>query len=273
MKAFELLEEWPVTTVSAAVLDTNGRHLHGPGAEQVLALASVTKPLTALATLVAVEEGLITLDSPVGPPRSTIRHLLGHASGLAPDQRRLMTEPGTRRIYSNAAFDVLGDAVGEQAQMPFGDYFHEALSPLGLESTVLSGSPAHGAVSSAADLLRVAEAILRPDGRFLDPTTIAEMCSPAFPDLPGILPGYGIQDPNSWGLGIEIRGSKAPHWTGSRNSPRTVGHFGRAGGFLWVDPEAGVAAVVLTDHDFGDWAIDRWPAFSDAVLSELLGQI
>jgi CubicO group peptidase (beta-lactamase class C family) len=269
MQAFDLLTAWPVNSLSAGVVDVSGAHVAGPGVDTAMALASVTKPLTALACLVAVEEGLIELDTAIGPPRSTTRHLLSHASGLAPDQRRLMTEPGTRRIYSNSAFEVLADFVGEQAEMTFDDYFHEALAPLELQSTVLRGSPAHGAVSSASDLMRVASAILRPDGRLLDPTTIEEMCAPAFPDLPGILPGYGIQDPNSWGLGIEIRGTKAPHWTGSLNSQRTVGHFGRAGGFMWIDLERGLAAIVLTDREFGDWAVDLWPNFSDAVIDEL----
>lgn len=269
MKAFDLLAEWPVTSVGAAVLGPGGQRLVGPGADLVLPLASVTKPLTALAVLVAVEEGIIELDDPAGPPRSSVRHLLAHASGMAPDQRRLLTEPGTRRIYSNAGFEVVADLVAARAEMAFVDYFHEALAPLALASTRLVGSPAHGAVGSARDLIEVAAAILWPDGMLLDPSTVSELCTPAFPDLPGVLPGYGLQDPNPWGLGVEIRGSKSPHWTGSVNSPRTVGHFGRAGGFCWVDPDAGVAVAVLTDRDFGDWALDRWPAFSDAVLAEL----
>ena len=55
---------------------------------------------------------------------------------------------------------------------------------------------------------------------------------------------------------------------GSSNSPRTFGHFGGAGTFLWVDPELALALVVLTDREFGDWALAAWPALSDAVVSE-----
>jgi len=88
----------------------------------------------------------------------------------------------------------------------------------------------------------------------------------AFPGLRGVLPGVGRMDPCDWGLGFEIRGRKSPHWTGSRNSPATFGHFGRSGTFLWVDPEAGLALVGLTDREFGPWALDAWPALSDAVL-------
>jgi CubicO group peptidase (beta-lactamase class C family) len=88
----------------------------------------------------------------------------------------------------------------------------------------------------------------------------------AFPGLVGVLPGFGRQDPNDWGLGPELRDHKSPHWTGSHNSPRTFGHFGQAGGFLWVDPEAGLACACLTDRPFGPWAAEAWPALADDVL-------
>ena len=95
----------------------------------------------------------------------------------------------------------------------------------------------------------------------------AEATTVQFPGLDGVLPGYGVQRPNDWGLGFELKDAKSPHWTGARNSPRTYGHFGQAGGFIWADPEAELALVVLTDRDFGEWALDPWPAVSDAVIS------
>src|SRR5436189_7271 len=98
--------------------------------------------------------------------------------------------------------------------------------------------------------------------------TLAEAATVQFPGLDGVLPGFGRQTPNDWGLGLELRDGKAPHWTGTRNSPRTFGHFGRSGTFLWVDPDAGVALACLTDLAFGDWARDAWPRLSDAVLSD-----
>src|SRR5699024_11483971 len=73
---------------------------------------------------------------------------------------------------------------------------------------------------------------------------------------------YGRQTPCPWGLGFEIHGEKKPHWMGE-NMPATVaGHFGQSGTFLWFAPEQGLAAVVLTDEPFGEWAKDRWPAFN-----------
>ncbi len=93
----------------------------------------------------------------------------------------------------------------------------------------------------------------------------------AYPDLAGILPGIGPQDPNEWGLGFEIRGYKTPHWTGRTNSPATFGHFGASGSFLWVDPAIGRSLLVLTDRNFGPWALDAWPPLADAVVAASLG--
>jgi CubicO group peptidase (beta-lactamase class C family) len=83
-----------------------------------------------------------------------------------------------------------------------------------------------------------------------------------------VLPGLGRMEPNDWGLTFELRDAKSPHWTGSRNSERTFGHFGASGTFLWVDPDAGLACAVLTERRFGDWAKEAWPVFSDEVLAD-----
>jgi CubicO group peptidase (beta-lactamase class C family) len=90
-----------------------------------------------------------------------------------------------------------------------------------------------------------------------------------FPGLVGILPGFGRMDPNDWGLAFELRDHKEPHWTSTRNSARTFGHYGASGTFLWVDPDAAVACAVLTDRDSRGWVAEAWPPFNDAVLAEL----
>lgn len=267
MHALSRIDTWPVGNAAAAVVGHDGvLATHGP-VDRPFPLASVTKPLAALACLVAVEEGAVDLDDPAGPPGSTVRHLLAHASGLAPDRRERAAEPGTRRIYSNAGFEVLGEHVQAASGMPFADYLHEAVCvPLGLGATVLAGSPAHAATSTVADLAVVAAELLRP--RLLHPDTLREATRVQFPGLAGVLPGFGRQVHNDWGLGMEIRDMKSPHWTGAHNSPATFGHFGRSGTFLWVDPRAGLACVVLTDEEFGAWAARAWPPFCDAVLAE-----
>jgi CubicO group peptidase (beta-lactamase class C family) len=226
--------------------------------------ASVTKLLTGLALLVALEEGTVDLDEPAGPPGSTLRHLLAHASGLPLDGAEPIAEPGRRRIYSNTGIEVATNLLEERAEMPFADYFRDAVvQPLGLAGR-LAGSPAHGYRGPLDDILALGRELLAP--RLVAPETLAEATAIQFPGLSGVLPGFGRMEPNDWGLTFELRDGKAPHWTGSLNAQSTFGHFGASGAFIWVDPEAGLACGVLTDQPFGDWAKEAWPALSDAIL-------
>ncbi|MFJ6566506.1 serine hydrolase domain-containing protein [Streptomyces sp. NPDC091292] len=279
MQSLALIENWPVPAAAAAVVRADGTvtGTRGPTSHR-FELASVTKPLAAYAALVAYEEGAIELDEPAGPEGSTVRHLLAHTSGLAYDEHRVTSAPGTRRLYSNAGFEVLGDHVAKATDIPFGEYLRQAvLEPLGMNATALEGvgSPARDGVSTVDDLVKFAAEVQAP--RLLDPRTVAEAMTVQYPGTKGVLPGYGHQNPNDWGLGFEIRDAKSPHWTGSASSPRTFGHFGQAGTFLWIDPEArwadgrgaGAACVALTDRVFGPWAVEVWPPFTDAVLAEL----
>jgi CubicO group peptidase (beta-lactamase class C family) len=265
--ALAQIDGWPVENKAAGVVDSGGTRKHG-AVDRVFRLASVTKLFTAMALLVAAEEGVLDLDEPAGPPGSTVRHLLAHASGLPFEGERPISKPGQRRIYSNTGFEQLGAFLAERAQMPFGEYLARAvLEPLRLAGMTLEGSPAAGLTSSLAELLAFARELMAPT--LVAPETLAEASSVSFPGLAGILPDFGRYEPLDWGLGFEIRDEKSPHWTGERNSPRTYGHFGGSVTFLWVDPEAGAACVCLTDRDFGQWAKEAWPAFSDAVLAEL----
>ena len=266
MQALRQVDEWPARRAAVAVVGPEGtRAVHGPR-ELPLRWASVTKLATALAALVAAEEGTIELDEPAGPPGSTLRHLLAHASGLAPDGLAPIASPAERRIYSNSGFELVAQAVEQAAEMPFADYLREAvLEPLGL-SAVLEGSPASGLVGPLDDLARLGQELLEPT--LVAPETLAEATEVAFPSLIGVLPGFGRMVPNDWGLGFELRDAKEPHWTGAHNSPGTFGHFGRTGTFLWVDPEARVALACLSDLTFGEWAREAWPRLSDAVLAE-----
>ena len=123
-----------------------------------------------------------------------------------------------------------------------------------------------GAVACVDDLVLFAGDLLRPVT--VSPQMHAEATSVQFPGLDGVVPGFGMQRPNDWGLGFEIRDGSPLHWTGGENSAGTYGHFGQTGTLLWVDPARDIALVVLTDRDFGDWAKPLWPALSDLVLAE-----
>jgi CubicO group peptidase (beta-lactamase class C family) len=260
-----LVAGWPAETVSAGVTDAKNTLGLAGDPEWFTRIASVGKLLVGAAALVALEEGAVDLDEPAGPEGSTVRHLLAHASGLAFDRDRSIAPPGRRRIYSNTGIERFADHLAARAGMPFEEYLRlGVLEPLEMADTQLRGSPAGAMLSTVSDLLIFCRELLAPT--LLTATTLAEATRPQFPDLAGVLPDVGRFDPNPWGLTFEIRDGKQPHWTGKRNSPETFGHFGGVSAFLWVDPSAELATVVLTDRPFGPWALEMWPAFSDSVL-------
>lgn len=264
------IEEWPVGAAAAAVIGPSGvLEAHGP-VDSPFPLASVTKPLAALAVLVAVEEEAVSLADPVAEtllPGATLRHLLAHASGVAPERPLRSFAPGYRRVYSNVGIELAADHVARACDISFPKYFTEALvGPLRMTGTTLPGSPARDGVSTVNDLAKVAHELLSPTG-LLSAPTLTDLATVQYPGLRGVLPGWGMRDPNDWGLGFEIRSEKTPHWTGTKNSPSTYGHFGQSGTFIWIDPQARLALVALTDRDFDEWARTAWPALSDAVLA------
>ncbi len=218
---------WPVGQGGTAVVSASGTACSwrpGTGPDDEFPVASVTKLLTTLATLAAVEGGHLGLDDPAsiaGQPVEgaaeaggiTVRHLLAHASGLPAG---LVDHPGGR------------------------------------------------AVTTLPDLARLARCLLDRGAPVVGPELFAEATSVQFPGLAGVVPGVGRFDPNDWGLGFELHDGKHPHWMGARRSPAAFGHFGGSGCFLWVDPRVEVAAAAVTDRPVDDgWIMDVWPAWSD----------
>jgi CubicO group peptidase (beta-lactamase class C family) len=265
MDALRQIDDWPVPFATAGVVTGDGAVATHGDSSRVVRLASVSKPIAALAVLVAAEEGVLDLDEPAGPPGSTVRHLLAHASGLPFEGAEPIAPPGRRRIYSNEGFRVLGAHLAERAEMPFADYVRAAVcEPLGIGLDP-EGDPGSGMHASLPDVLTFAAELLMP--RLVADETSAEMTSVQFPGLSGVLPDWGRFDPLDWGLGVQLN-TRPPSWMGAKTSPRTLGHFGGSGTFLWVDPEVRVACAALTNREFGDWAKSAWPALSEAVLAE-----
>ena len=289
MGALDLVEGWGAPDAAVAVVARGEAGVVAAVGDRAARSrwASVTKLATALAALVAVEEGTIGLDDPAGPPGSTVRHLLAHASGLAFDEDRVLARPGERRIYSNTGFETLAREVSDRADMAFERYLTEAvLEPLAMGETRLEDGTAagprgpnaaglRGPNAAAAGLVGPLEDMIRLTTELLEPTLVSAetfrlaTAEVAFPGLDGVLPGIGRFEPLDWGLGFELRDGKERHWTGRRNSPATFGHFGGSGSFLWIDPDAGLGCAVLSRREFDTWALEAWPALSDAVLAEL----
>ncbi len=270
MRALRLTKAWPADNVAVSVIRSGGSIESIGDQHRPFRLASIAKTITTWACLVAIEEGVVTLDQPVGQQGCTLRHLLCHAGGYGFDGQQPIARPERNRIYSNTGIEMAAETVADAAGMTFAEYLDEAvLHPLGMSATALHGSPAHQMRSTAADLTRFVLEVRTP--QLISPATAGEAITAQFPELNGVVPGVGRFAPCPWGLGFEVRGTKNPHWTGTINSASTFGHFGGAGTFMWVDPAVGVACLALTDRAFDEWADEAlrlWASFSDAVLAE-----
>jgi CubicO group peptidase (beta-lactamase class C family) len=263
--ALEHVRGWGADHAAVAVIGADGVVASVGDTAKVAEWASVTKLVTACAVLREVERGDVALDEAYGPPGATVRHLLAHAAGLGPEGAAPISPPERTRIYSNAGYDLLGELLEARSGQPISvDLENDILEPLGMTGTRLTGRASAGLHGPLDDLGRFGRELLRPS--LISQATLDVATTVVFPGLAGVLPGLGRFDPLDWGLGFELRDGKHPHWTGARNSPATFGHFGASGTFLWVDPVADLALACLTERPFGAWALEAWPALSDAVL-------
>jgi CubicO group peptidase (beta-lactamase class C family) len=269
--ALRQINEWGAEHAAAAVVRAEGAVAEHGDPAPMARWASITKLVVAYALLIAVEEGALDLDDPTEDESVTVRHLAAHAGGYGFEVGSpQIARPGTRRIYSNEGYLRLARALETATEMPIAEYVRRAVTePLGIRGELRddpSGAAAAGFRGSLTDLVALAREFLRPT--LVAPETLSEATTVQFHGLGGVLPGFGRWEPNDWGLGFELRDAKAPHWTGAYNSPRTYGHFGGSGTFLWIDPARDLALGVLTDREFGPWALEAWPRLSDSVLTE-----
>ena len=195
MDALRTIDEWGARTAVAGVTRAAREiSVHGPR-DVDLRWASVTKLLTGVALLVALEEGTVELDEPAGPPGSTLRHLLAHASGLPPDEGPPLMPPARRRIYSNYGIELAADLVADRSGIPFAEYFHASVvQPLALKGA-LHGSAAWGYRGPLDDLLTLGRELLAP--RLVAQETLDEATTIQFPGLAGVLPGWGVWNPTT----------------------------------------------------------------------------
>lgn len=115
-------------------------------ASSVFRVGSVTKMVTALAVLKLVEDGTISLSTPLdglepGGTVPTVGQALVHTAGLPKDMRppfRVAWEPGERAEYSNVGYALLARTVARAAGVPFTRYCaSEILEPRGLRHTTM----------------------------------------------------------------------------------------------------------------------------------------
>lgn len=263
----EFLSDWPVEHSGAAIVHGGSVTVEGD-IDRLFGLASVTKPIVAYAVLIAVEEGVFDLDTPLGPPGATVRDLLAHSSGIGFASTRPERRVRERRIYSSAGFEILASAIAAETEIPFPTYLEEAvLAPLGMARTRLAGSPGHGMESTVRDMVAFAQEVLDP--KLLHISTLTAALTPTFPELHGVVPGYGMFKPCPWGLGFELKGAKQPHWIADNMPADVAGHFGQAGTFFWVHRPTQRAMVALTERPFGPWAKPLWAETNAKVWAHL----
>jgi D-alanyl-D-alanine carboxypeptidase len=133
--------------------------------EHVFRLGSITKQFTGAAILMLAQEGSLTLDDPLtrffpdwpAGERVTIRHLLGHTSGIrsytgmqewAPTRRTDLSlpelvalfrdqpydfEPGERWLYNNSGYVLLGAIIEQLSGVSYADFVRtRVFEPLGM---------------------------------------------------------------------------------------------------------------------------------------------
>lgn len=147
-------------------------------------VASITKMGTALVTLMCVDDGLFTLDTPIRPllpqmPHSavldgmTVRQLLCHTSGLRdiPAMDKALREsasfdavlgadgvrgsaPGERMEYCNFGFGLLGCLLENVTGMCISELFQQRLfNPLGMRATLDASTLDEGCIMPISRVL------------------------------------------------------------------------------------------------------------------------
>lgn len=280
--------------------------------DTVFDLASLTKPLaTATSIMKLVEQGKLSLDEPVskqfpefaveGKAAITIRDLLVHRSGLIPDNAisdyadgpfkakerlfalKLSAPIGSKFMYSDVNFMVLGEVVARVSGQPLDEFSHcEVFAPLGMTETMylpteplrqraapteqragrwmqgevhdpraykLGGVAGHaGLFGTARDLARYATDALSgindDSSRILKQETWRTMTTRQTIDGTD---RQGQPTADVRGLGWDMQ-SRYSSNRGTKFSPSAFGHGGFTGTSLWIDPENKLYVIFLSNR-------------------------
>jgi CubicO group peptidase (beta-lactamase class C family) len=246
------------------------------GQGEPLSTASVTKLIVGVTVGRAVRLGLLTLDSPVhrwfAPwsagerARITVRHVMGHVSGLAADtwpqleaasphdllghvihDLPLVHEPGRFWAYNNAAVMVLPGVVSRAAGIPYLDFVRsEVFAPLGIDNWSWrcdgAGNPLGMATAAvnARDLAAVGLLLARNglwNGVQLLDRDWVDVCRR--PPIAAVR-GAGLLMFDCW-PGADTSGD-----------PVAFGHDGWGGQHLWVFPRSELVVARLRDNRLPD---------------------
>lgn len=131
----------------------------------------------------------------------------------------------------------------------------------------LLGLPWSGLITNVDGALKLVRAYAGEPKGFLSDTLRQEAVTSQTHDLPG---GYGgrFDYPHCpWGLGVDLRGGKFPHWTPKNASPRTFGHAGASGTLAWNDPDKQVSWVIFGTRTADNaWLVRGAPVVAEKIL-------
>jgi CubicO group peptidase (beta-lactamase class C family) len=212
------------------------------------------------------------------------------------------TVPGNRAEYSDPGFMLLGKALEVCLTEPLAPWLQrEVFGPLGMAATgfcpavasrtsippteedtwfrhrriqgqvqdenawILGGVAGHaGLFSNVPDLLRFAQEVLATSGRAGKSRVFDAAAIERFAQRQG-------PEGSPWALGWDTPSGEST--SGHFFSPHTIGHLGFSGSSLWIDLDAGVAVVLLTNRTWPDRKCQLIrqvrPAFHDAVRRSL----
>ncbi|AMV39897.1 exo-beta-N-acetylmuramidase NamZ domain-containing protein [Planctomyces sp. SH-PL62] len=279
--------------------------------DTIFDMASLTKPIaTATSVMVLIEEGKIRLSDSIvkyfpeldnhGKGRITVDHLLRHRAGLIPDnalgdykdgpeaawkqiaELQPVARPGSKFIYSDVGFIILGKLVEKVSGKPLDEFADERVfGPAGMVDAHFR--PTAGDASNRPPLDRVAptekegDAFVRgvvhdPRSRALggvaghaglfatadDVANFARMllyygAAPSGYRVLAPLTVRLMRDPADTpagqrrGLGWDVEtGFSSPK--GELFGPSSFGHTGFTGTSVWIDPETQTFVVILTSR-------------------------
>src|SRR5437867_1517808 len=256
-------------------------------------IASLTKVVaTTTLAMMLFEEGKLDLNAPIG--RVTIRQLLTHSAGLPAQpppegevEFRLEYEPGTKTLYSDTGFILLGRIIEQIGGAPLDLLAGERIfEPLGMSNTCFNPDPvlvpriapttpdirgrvhdsaaaALGGVAGHAGLFSTARDLAKFCRMMLRGGPAIELFTHRTESVPGSTRALG------WDTRSEERSSSGHYF-----SMKTFGHTGFTGTSIWIDPMRELYVVFLTNRvypDPGNIQIrDIRPKLHDAIILSLI---
>ncbi|MHB1131422.1 MAG: serine hydrolase domain-containing protein [Chloroflexota bacterium] len=219
-------------------------------------------------------------------------------------------DPGSRHSYSNYGYGLLGEIVSRLDARGYHRFVaDELLAPLGMVDSFLQppqtvwprlahvslpteprtayerynssyfrrlGIPWGGLYTTPEDLAVFAQLYLdhgrHGDRQLLSPATVRAMTRDHLGGVPGGIASFGLSWPSAtWGLGWDVKGGKAPHFSGELTSADTFGHVGSSGSLVWVDPTLELVCVFIANRSLeSGWAASRQALFSNAVVAAVV---